>query len=122
MNMNIQSGTAPLPAVGSALARGAPAPGTTGAQGSVPPQPPPRAVAAPLPSDAIRQVARQIDEYLKSSTSSLQVSVDNESDKIVVRIVDSVTQEVIRQIPSQEMLAISQSIDEMRGYLLQQKA
>jgi flagellar protein FlaG len=39
-----------------------------------------------------------------------------------VRIVDSQTKEVIRQIPSEEMLAISKYMDQMSGKLIQQKA
>ena len=38
------------------------------------------------------------------------------------RIVDSATKELIRQIPSEEMLAISESLDKMIGFLIAQKA
>ncbi|MBL0125124.1 MAG: flagellar protein FlaG [Betaproteobacteria bacterium] len=125
MNMIIQSGSVSPPVAGPVLQRGAPAAGTTGAQGSASPQPAPQAVAQPQPpltNEGIKQVARQIDDFLKASSSNLEVSVDNESDEVIVRVVDTETQEVIRQIPSKEMLAISQAIDHMSGLLLRQTA
>jgi flagellar protein FlaG len=84
----------------------------------VAPQTPP----PPLTNDGIKQVAQQIDDFLKASSSNLQVSVDSESEELIVRVVDTETQEVIRQIPSKEMLAMSQAIDQMSGLLLRQTA
>ena len=123
--MNIQSGTASLPAVGSAPARETASAGTTGAQESVSPPPPPQVEAPsqpPLSSEAVQQAARQINHFLQSSNSNLQFSVDSESHDVIVRVVDSETKEVIRQIPSEEMVAISHKLDQLSGLLLQQKA
>jgi flagellar protein FlaG len=127
MNMIIQSGPASLPAAGSAFQRGASAAGTTGTQGTASPPSPSQTVAPqtpppPLTNDGIKQVAQQIDDFLKASSSNLQVSVDSESEELIVRVVDTETQEVIRQIPSKEMLAMSQAIDQMSGLLLRQTA
>lgn len=77
---------------------------------------------APLSRDALKKVANQINDFLRSSSSNLQFSVDEDSSKVVVRIVDSQTKELIRQIPSEEMLAISKSLDQMIGLLIKQKA
>ena len=71
---------------------------------------------------AIRNAARQINDFLKSTSAGVEFSVDENSKKLVVRIVDSETGQVIRQIPSEEMLAISQSLDHVAGMLLEQKA
>jgi len=77
---------------------------------------------APTGSDAIKQIARQINDFLQSTSSNIQFMVDAESSKVVVRIVDSQTKQLIRQIPSEEMLAISKSLDQMSGLLIKQKA
>jgi flagellar protein FlaG len=52
-----------------------------------------------------------LNNVLRSSGSSLQFSVDRETDIGVVTVVDSNTGEVIRQIPSEEAIAIARSID-----------
>jgi len=40
----------------------------------------------------------------------------------VVKMVDTETEEVLRQFPSEEMLAISKSIDRMQGLLINREA
>jgi flagellar protein FlaG len=125
MNMIIQSGAGSLPVTGPALQRAPSAAGAAPPQGAAPPKSPPQSVAAPAPpltNEGIKQIARQIDDFLKASSSNLQVSVDSESEEVIVRVVDTETKEVIRQIPSKEMLAISQAIDQMSGLLLRQTA
>ena len=126
--MNIQTDKGPLPSDGSTAARADPSSGSIAGRQTAA-KPPPAAYPAtqpagtPQPSkiDAARQVARQINEFLSSSSSDVQFSVDSESDQVVVRVVDSQTKQVIRQMPSEEMLAISKSLDRMSGLLIQQK-
>ena len=72
--------------------------------------------------NAIRSDLGALQNRFGSTVSSLQFEVDGESNKVVVRIVDSDTKELIRQIPSEEMLAISESLDKLIGFLIAQKA
>ncbi|MCX7142804.1 MAG: flagellar protein FlaG [Proteobacteria bacterium] len=123
----IQLGKATLPAAGLTAGQTAPKQGASGPRETAAPPAlePAQAEAtaqAPLSSDAVKKVASQINDFLKSSSSNLQFSVDDSSSKVVVRIVDSQTNELIRQIPSEEMLAISRSLDQMIGLLIKQKA
>jgi flagellar protein FlaG len=41
---------------------------------------------------------------------------------MVVKVIDRETQDVIRQIPSQEMLDLAQALDKLQGLLIKQKA
>jgi len=59
---------------------------------------------------------------LAESGADLRFSMDEDSGKLIVRVVDTATKEVIRQIPSEESLAISQSIEKLQGLLVKQKA
>lgn len=54
----------------------------------------------------------QINEYVQNNQRTLEFSVDEESGRDVVRVLDRQTDEVIRQIPSEEVLAIARNIDE----------
>jgi flagellar protein FlaG len=112
--MNVQFNTAPPPATGSRE----PAPSPQQAA----PAPVAQAPAAPASADAIQQAARRINEFLKSSATDVEFAVDGRSNKVVVRVVDSQTKQVIRQMPTEEMLAISQSLDQMSGLLFRQEA
>ena len=109
---------APLPVAEPATARAAPASAAKAA-------PAPAATPAPATQAEVRQAASQVNKALqRTESANLEFSVegDNQNKQVVVRVVDSQTKEVIRQIPSAEMMAISQTMDKMSGLLIQQKA
>lgn len=90
----------------------------------------PEAVAprpAPEPSDSpseeqVREITRQLQRATESVAQNLQFMVDGETGKTVIRVVDGATKEVIRQIPSEEVLAIARAMDRLQGLLLKGKA
>ena len=62
------------------------------------------------------------NEFVKPINSAVEFSVDKDSGQMVVKVMDISTKEVIRQIPSEEMLAISKALDQIQGLLIRQKA
>ena len=62
------------------------------------------------------------NDFIKPITNSVEFSLDKDSDKMIVKVMDIATKEVIRQIPSEEMLAIAQALDKIQGLLIKQKA
>ena len=128
--MNIQIGKVPPPSDGATATRATPLSGSHTSDGTdnavaAPHTAPPKAQPPAAQSTSIesaKQVARQINDFLRSASSDVQFEVDNESSEVVVRVVDSQTKQVIRQMPSEEMIAISKSLDKMTGLLVQQKA
>lgn len=66
----------------------------------------------------MKQVVDNINKALKQSARNLEFIVDTDTEKPVVKVVDSETGDVIRQIPSEEMLSITRAIDEAQGSLL----
>jgi flagellar protein FlaG len=70
----------------------------------------------------VTQAAQRVEKFVQTLSSDLQFSVDEASGSNVVRVVDRSTQEVIRQIPSEEMLAIARALDRIQGLLIRQKA
>jgi len=126
--MNMKLDTVSPAAAGSNAVPVAALPGAAHQPGSVPsPAQAPAAHAdnpkqAPPGAAAAMQAARAINEFLKSSSANVEFMVDGRSSKVIVRVVDSETGQVIRQMPSEEMLAISQALDRMTGLLLEQKA
>ena len=60
--------------------------------------------------------------FVGTVNSSLEFSIDEDTDKTVVKIVDKETKELIRQIPSEEMLSIAKALDTIKGLLFRQKA
>jgi flagellar protein FlaG len=74
------------------------------------------------PEANLGQAALQVERFVQTMSSDLQFSVDESSGNSVVRVIDRATQEVIRQIPSEEMLAIARALDRLQGLLIRQKA
>lgn len=85
------------------------------------------AAAAVLATQAIdhNELKKALDEanrMVQGHGGSLEFSVDQQTGKTVVRIIDTSTNQLIRQFPSEEMLAISRSLDKLQGLLIKQRA
>ena len=83
-----------------------------------------RAVAQDTPESAVQleNAVNEVSSFVKQTNSSLQFSIDRDSGKTMVKVVDASTNEIIRQIPSEEMLAMAKALDGIKGLLGQQKA
>jgi len=101
------------PAV-SAQSRSAPAPQLLPASGEV-------RFSPTVDAEQVRRAAETINRQLEAAAQNLRFSVDDTTGKTVVRIVDTGTGDVIRQVPSEELLAISRSIDRLQGLLFDQE-
>lgn len=68
----------------------------------------------PVPPDPRERASRVAEELarLAPPTSALRFRVDPDSDQVVVSVVDARTGDVLRQIPSEEALAIAKSLAE----------
>jgi flagellar protein FlaG len=66
--------------------------------------------AGGVPDADMQQAVSRLASYVQAIRRDLQFSVDERSGKAVVRVVDSETGETIRQIPPEEVLAISRAL------------
>jgi flagellar protein FlaG len=81
--------------------------------------------AAPVQPSAgeLKAAVATINQAMQQSDRNLEFSVDTDSHRTVVKMVDTSTGELIRQYPSETTLAISRGIDQFQqGLLLTQKA
>lgn len=72
--------------------------------------------------EQIQKATAQIAKVVQAKASTLEFSIDKETDLTVVKVVDTQTQEVIRQIPAEEIIEIARAIDKLQGLLVRQKA
>jgi len=70
----------------------------------------------------VTQAVKKINTAMESQAQGIEFSVDSSSHRIVVKIVDQQNNQVIRQIPSKEALAIADSLDKTQGLLIKQQA
>ncbi|MBK7017127.1 MAG: flagellar protein FlaG [Sulfuritalea sp.] len=73
--------------------------------------------------EQVKAAVKELNRAMQHSNRALEFSVDDDTDRVVVRLKDGATGETIRQIPSEETLAIARYIaDVQQGLLLSQKA
>lgn len=92
---------------------------------AAPVEPPQATIKAAAPTQAqIQSAVDSINRAMKQSNANVEFSIDQTTKQMVIKVVESSTGDVIRQFPSEEVLAISQAIDQMqqRGLLLKQEA
>lgn len=115
------AGNQPAQFQGSASATSPQAPRIINANPPVQPLAQDAAVKEPSPS-ALQQALDEVQSVIQPVAQDLQFSVEKDTGKTVVKIVDSATDEVIRQIPSEELIAISKALDKLQGLLVKQQA
>ncbi|MCM1129988.1 MAG: flagellar protein FlaG [Alistipes senegalensis] len=69
-----------------------------------------------------QQAADDISDVLASMPKSLNLSVDEDLGRVVVKVMDPETKEVIKQIPSEEALELAKSLSKMRGMFVETRA
>ena len=79
--------------------------------------------ATPPPStEDVSAAVDKLNEAMATSSQSLKFEIDDDTRQIVVKIIDQSTQEVVRQMPTEEALQMAKSIDKMQGLLIRQTA
>src|SRR5690606_13753448 len=81
----------------------------------------PAAVQQPDPAQ-LSQALQSINKALQTSSSNLEFSVDDDTDRTIVKVVDQQTGDVIRQMPSAEALEIAKALDRAAGKLFHEEA
>lgn len=96
--------------------------------GGAPAQQLDKPAAAPAKKD-VQPSSREMEDAVKSlneftglTAQNVQFSIDQDSGKTVVKVVDTQTQEVLRQIPNAEALSMSRSLSKLQGLLIREKA
>jgi len=64
----------------------------------------------------------KLNEYVAPALQTIEFSLDQESERMVVKVVDTATQKVLRQIPNEEVLAMSKTLDKLKGLMIRQTA
>lgn len=69
----------------------------------------------------IDESVKNANERLSELNQKLSISIDSGTGSIVVKVTDSQTGEILRQLPSEEALRIARNIDSLTGILVDQK-
>ena len=68
------------------------------------------------------QAVSELNQSSQIKTQGLEFSVDEDSRRTVVKVIDQETKEVLRQIPTKEALALAKTFATAKGSLISQSA
>jgi flagellar protein FlaG len=87
-------------------------------------------IRTPTPASAptreqVEQAAARVKEALRGTTSRLEIEINSDLHnlhKVVIKILNGESGEIIRQIPAQELLDLAKHLDEPKGFLVREQA
>lgn len=71
---------------------------------------------------SLTKAVKMLNEHVAPALQSVEFSLDQETDRMIVKVVDTATHKVLRQIPNEEVIAISKTLDKLQGLMIKQTA
>ena len=65
---------------------------------------------------------KKLNDLVAPALQTVQFSLDDQSERMVVKVVDTASKQVLRQIPNEEVLAMSKTLDKLQGLIGRQTA
>ena len=84
-------------------------------------QPPARVAQQPVDEAQLKATIAAANEAVAAHATSVEFSVDPQHGSTIVRVVNTSTGELIRQMPSAEMIEVAKALDQFQGLLIRQK-
>ncbi len=71
--------------------------------------------------DDINQAIIEIKDQVAATGRNINFSFDEELDIVIIKVVNKDTEEVVRQLPSEEVVELARYLQESKGLLLQEE-
>ena len=72
--------------------------------------------------EPLKEVVSELNNLVRDLHRELQFSIDDKSGETVIKVVDSKTDEVVRQIPSEEVVRLRQRLEDVAGLIFRDSA
>lgn len=70
----------------------------------------------------LETAVKKLNELVAPALQTVQFSLDDQTERMVVKVVDTASKQVLRQIPNEEVLAMSKTLDKLQGLMIRQTA
>ncbi|MCS6284678.1 MAG: flagellar protein FlaG [Nitrospira sp.] len=77
---------------------------------------------APVDRTALEQAVAKVSEDIKAHDTNLKFEIDDSTDRVVVKVIEKDSGEVIRQFPPKEVLELAKFFNASKGFLLKEQA
>jgi len=79
-------------------------------------------VASQVEKEELVGAVKKLNEHVAPALQTIEFYLDQESKRMIVKVVDTETQKVLRQIPNEEVVAMSKTLDKLQGLVIRQTA
>jgi flagellar protein FlaG len=76
----------------------------------------------PTPAQEVQRAVAILNQLIEPVTSSVSFKIDDSTGKTVIRVMDTDTNTLIRQFPTEEALALTRVLDAHQGRILNTQA
>jgi flagellar protein FlaG len=70
----------------------------------------------------LETAVKKLNELVAPALQTVEFSLDDQTERMVVKVVDTASKQVLRQIPNEEVLAMSKTLDKLQGLMIRQTA
>ncbi|HHH36400.1 MAG TPA: flagellar protein FlaG [Gammaproteobacteria bacterium] len=81
-----------------------------------------RAEAAAVDREKLDSAVSAIKDYVQNISRDLEFTVDEELNRVIIKVYDAESQEMIRQIPAEEVLNAARQLHKVQGLIFSSKA
>ncbi|PPC81871.1 MAG: flagellar biosynthesis protein FlaG [Methylotenera sp.] len=71
---------------------------------------------------ALSNAVTKLNELVAPALQAVQFKIDEDSERVIVQVVDTATDKVLRQIPNEEVLAFSKTLGRLQGLVVREQA
>ncbi len=72
-------------------------------------------------AEQVKQGVKEINTQLNLANHAIRFSVDDKSQDLVVKVVDTETDKIIRQIPAEEILRLREHMKDLSGMIVEEE-
>jgi len=72
--------------------------------------------------DQLRTAVSDLQDFVQSVRRDINFNLDDESGRVVINVTEAASGDIIRQLPSEEALRLSENLSEIRSLLFEAKA
>ena len=73
-------------------------------------------------ADQLHEAVDKIEKFSLAVQQNLKFSIDEDSGKTVIKVMDATTDEIVRQIPTEEVIDIARALSKIHGVLFNDRA
>lgn len=78
--------------------------------------------SAEIDKVALASAVKKLNELVAPALQTVQFTIDEDVDRVIVQVVDTATDKVLRQIPNEEVLAFSKTLGRLQGLVVREQA